>query len=344
MVSVAPNTMKLRGQKVFVTGADGFIGSHLVEALVAAGASVRALVYYNSFNSRGWLDRIPSEILQQVEVLPGDVRDFHCMQRGCRGAHTVFHLAALIGIPFSYVSPDLYIDTNVKGTLNVLQAARLEGVQRVMHTSTSEVYGTAQMVPIPETHPLHTQSPYSASKAGADHLALSFFDSFQLPVTVMRPFNTYGPRQSTRAVIPTIICQIASGSRQLQLGATTPTRDFTFVRDLVQGMISLASSDRTVGEVVNLGSNFEISIEATANAIAELMNTSVSFVTAEERVRPEQSEVRRLWADTTKAIALTGWQPAYGGLDGFRKGLAETIAWFTDEANLRLYNAHDYTL
>jgi NAD dependent epimerase/dehydratase len=336
--------MKLQGRKVLVTGADGFIGSHLTEHLVAAGASVRAFVLYNSFNSWGWLDEADARIKREIEVFAGDIRDPHGVRTAMQGCDVVLHLAALIAIPYSYHSPDTYVDTNIKGTLNVVQAARELGVQRVVHTSTSEVYGTARFVPITEEHPLQGQSPYSASKIGADQIAGSFHRSFATPVAIIRPFNTYGPRQSARAVIPTIITQIAAGTRELKLGALHPTRDFNFVRDTVRGFVAVAECDAAVGQVINIGSNFEVSILDTARTIASLMGREIEITTDQQRLRPADSEVERLWADNTLARTLTGWVPEYGGPEGFRRGLAETIRWFTDPGHLRRYKAGDYNI
>ena len=329
---------------VLVTGADGFIGSHITEALVRAGFKVRAFVYYNSFNSWGWLDHCADDVKGNFEVFPGDIRDPHGIKEAMKGCDAVLHLAALIAIPFSYKSPDTYVDTNIKGTLNVLQAARELGVKRVVHTSTSEVYGTAQFVPITEDHPLQGQSPYSATKIAADQLAYSFYSSFDLPVVTLRPFNTYGPRQSARAVIPTIVTQIANGQRTIKLGATSPTRDFSYVQDTVSAFIAAINSDAASGKVINLGSNFEISIGDTARLIAETMNTEIEIVTDVVRMRPENSEVERLWADNTKARDLLGWQPKFIGLDGFKRGLAETIDWFTKTENLRGYKSEIYNV
>ena len=329
---------------VLITGADGFIGSHLTETLVRQGFTVRAFIYYNSFNSWGWLDQCADDIKGQFEVFPGDIRDPHGVKEAMKGCDAVLHLAALIAIPFSYHSPDTYVDTNIKGTLNVLQAARDLGVKRIIHTSTSEVYGTAQFVPITEEHPLQGQSPYSATKIAADQLAYSFYSSFDLPVVTVRPFNTYGPRQSARAVIPTIITQIANGARRIQLGALTPTRDFSYVQDTVNGFLAALNSPNGLGEVINLGSNFEISISETVALIAEGMNTTVEIISTEERIRPENSEVERLWADNTKAKELFRWQPTYSGRDGFKRGLDETIAWFTQSENLRSYKSDIYNL
>ena len=329
---------------VLVTGADGFIGSHLTEALVRQGLNVRAFVYYNSFNTWGWLDQCAVDIKGQFEVFPGDIRDPHGVKEAMKGCDAVLHLAALIAIPFSYNSPDTYVDTNIKGTLNVLQAARELGVKRIIHTSTSEVYGTAEFVPITEEHPLQGQSPYSATKIAADQLAYSFYSSFDLPVVTLRPFNTYGPRQSARAVIPTIITQIANGARKVELGALSPTRDFSFIQDTVNGFLAALNSTDGLGQVVNLGSNFEISIRDTVSLIAESMNARVEITSSKERLRPEKSEVERLWADNSKADKLFGWQPTYSGQDGFRRGLSETIAWFMQSENLRSYKSDIYNV
>jgi len=336
--------MKLHGKKILVTGADGFIGSHLTEALVARGHDVRAFVYYNSFNSWGWLDEADDNIKQSLDVFAGDIRDPHGVRTAMKGCDVVLHLAALIAIPYSYHSPDTYVDTNVKGTLNIVQAARELCVQRAVHTSTSEVYGTARFVPITEEHPLQGQSPYSASKIGADQMALSFFASFATPVAVIRPFNTYGPRQSARAVIPTIITQIASGARTLKLGAVRPTRDFNYVRDTVRAFISVAECDAAIGQVINIGSNYEISIGDTARLIADAMGREVEFTCDQQRLRPAGSEVERLWADSNRARDLAGWVPEYAGVDGLRRGLTETIAWFANPANLRRYKAGLYNI
>lgn len=330
--------------KVLVTGADGFIGSHLVEALVRQGHSVRAFVLYNSFNSWGWLDQCADDVKANFEVFSGDIRDPHGVKEAMKGCDVVLHLAALIAIPYSYHSPDTYVDTNVKGTLNVLQAARDLGVRRVVHTSTSEVYGTARFVPITEQHPLQGQSPYSATKIAADQLAYSFYASFGLPVVIARPFNTYGPRQSARAVIPTIITQIANGQRQIKLGAVSPTRDFNYVQDTVAGFIAAMNAEIGLGEVVNFGSNFEISIGDTAKLIAEAMNAEIEIITDEVRLRPADSEVGRLWAANAKAKDLFGWQPAYGSREGFKRGIAQTAEWFSNPVNLRSYKSDIYNV
>ncbi len=329
---------------ILITGADGFIGSHLTEALVRQGYKVRAFVLYNSFGSWGWLDHCASDVKDQFEIFAGDIRDPHGVKEAMKGCDAVLHLAALIAIPYSYHSPDTYVDTNVKGTLNVLQAARELGVKKVVHTSTSEVYGTARYVPITEEHPLQGQSPYSATKIAADQLAYSFYASFGLPVVIARPFNTYGPRQSARAVIPAIITQIANGQRQIKLGAVSPTRDFNYVADTVAGFVAALESDRGIGEVINLGSNFEISIGDTAYAIAEAMGVVIEIMTDEQRLRPEKSEVERLWAENIKARELLGWQPQYGGRGGFMQGIKETITWFREPSHLSAYKADIYNL
>ena len=330
--------------KILVTGADGFIGSHLTEALVRQGHEVRAFVLYNSFGSWGWLDRCNSDAKGKFEVFAGDISDPHGVKEAMKGCDVVLHLAALIAIPYSYHSPDTYVDTNVKGTLNVLQAARELGVKKVVHTSTSEVYGTAKFVPITEEHPLLGQSPYSATKIAADQLAYSFYASFGLPVVIARPFNTYGPRQSARAVIPTIITQVASGQRQIKLGAISPTRDFNYVQDTVAGFIAAMDTDSALGEVVNFGSNFEISIGDTVQLIAEVMSADIEIITDEARLRPENSEVERLWAANAKAQSLLGWQPRYAGREGFKRGLMETAEWFCRAENLGGYKADIYNL
>ena len=334
--------MLLKNKKVLVTGADGFIGSHLVEHLARQGHSVRAFVLYNSLGSRGWLD--PAPLGANVEFVAGDIRDAQSVRAAVRDCQVVLHLAALISIPYSYQAPESYLDTNVRGTMNVLQAAREFQVEKVVHTSTSEVYGTARFVPITEEHPLQGQSPYSASKIAADQMATAYFSSFGVPVATMRPFNTYGPRQSARAVIPTVISQIAAGSRTIRLGALHPTRDFNYVADTVRAFVATAESDRAVGEVINIGSNFEISIGDTVKLVAEVMQADVTVQTDAERLRPRDSEVERLWADNAKAKRLLGWEPSYGGREGLRRGLQETVAWFLDERNLRLYRPAEYNV
>lgn len=327
-----------------VTGADGFIGSHLTEELIRQGYDVRAFVYYNSFNSWGWLDQSSKEIKKELDVFAGDIRDPYGVKEAMKGCSHVLNLAALIAIPYSYHSPDTYVDTNIKGTLNVVQAARELHVEKVVHTSTSEVYGTALYVPINEDHPLQGQSPYSASKIGADQMALSFYKSFDTPVSIIRPFNTYGPRQSARAVIPTIIGQLAAGNTTIKLGAISPTRDFNFVKDTVNGFISVINSDKSNGEVINIGSNYEVSIGETAEMIADIMGVKLTIETDEQRLRPDKSEVERLWADNQKAKDLLGWQPQYGGKEGFRRGLEETIEWFTNPRNLASYKTDVYNI
>lgn len=336
--------MNLKNKKILITGADGFIGSHLTEHLVAMGCNVRAFVFYNSFGSWGWLDHASDEIKNRLEIFSGDIRDPHGVKKAAEGCQVIFHLAALIGIPYSYHSPDAYVDTNIKGTLNIVQAARELGIEKVVHTSTSEVYGTAQFVPITELHPLQGQSPYSASKIGADQIAMSFYNSFGTPISIMRPFNTFGPRQSARAIIPTIITQIAQGKKIIKLGALHPTRDFNYVLDTVRGFVAVAESDRSVGEVINIGSNHEISMQETAQLIAEVMNATVDFEQTAERLRPEKSEVERLWADNQKAKDLLNWSPQYGNKDGFKKALSETIPWYLDKDNLKKYKTDIYNI
>ena len=329
--------------KILVTGADGFIGSHVVETLVKSGHDVRAFVLYNSFNSWGWLDESDKSIRDSIDIFAGDIRDPHGVDKAVEKQEVILNLAALIAIPYSYHSPDTYVDTNIKGTLNILQAARRHGVKRVVQTSTSEVYGTAQYIPIDEAHPLHPQSPYAATKVGADQLALSFHASFDVPVGILRPFNTYGPRQSARAVIPTIISQLANKSK-VKLGSLSPTRDFSFVQDTANGFLAAAQSDAIVGQTINLGSGFEISIKETAETIARLMNTKLELVDDEQRVRPENSEVERLHASIEKAKTLLGWQPELKGLAGFETGLKKTIEWFSNPKNLSRYKADRYNL
>jgi len=333
-----------KNSTILVTGADGFIGSHLIELLVREGYKVRAFVMYNSFNSWGWLDKCDDDVKGNFEVVSGDIRDPHGVKHAMKGCDAVLHLAALIAIPFSYHSPDTYIETNVKGTLNVLQAARELNISRLIHTSTSEVYGTAQFVPITEEHRLQGQSPYSASKIGADQIAYSFYSSFDLPVVIVRPFNTYGPRQSSRAIIPTVITQIASGNYEINLGSVTPTRDFNYVKDIAQGFSAVLRAQNGLGEVVNLGSNSEISIGDTVSVIAELMDKKIVVTTDNERVRPKNSEVERLVADNSKAKKLFGWEPKYMGTEGFKKGLTETINWFIKPENIRQYKSDIYNL
>ena len=324
-------------KKILITGADGFIGSHLTELMVQQGYDVKAFAYYNSFNSWGWLDNLPAEVKSKIEVFCGDIRDPNGVRTAMEGCDTVFHLAALIAIPFSYHSPDSYVDTNIKGTLNVLQAARQLGTVRVLVTSTSEVYGTAQYVPIDEKHPYQGQSPYSATKIGADRLAESFYRSFQLPVTIVRPFKTFGPRQSLRAVIPTIITQLLSGKSEIHLGSLTPTRDFNYVKDTVNGFLQIALSDKTIGEEINISTQSEISIGDLAHELIRQINPQVAIVCDEERLRPEKSEVNRLLGCNEKIRRLTAWEPRYT----FEQGIAETIEFFRgnmDTAKVDLYN------
>jgi NAD dependent epimerase/dehydratase len=330
--------MDITGKRVLITGADGFIGSHLTEMLVKQGAKVRALSLYNSFNTWGWLDSL--DCLPDLEVVTGDVRDPHLCKKITQDMDVVFNLAALIAIPYSYVAPDSYIDTNVKGALNICQASLENGVSRVVQISTSEVYGSALYVPIDEKHPLQAQSPYSASKIGSDAIAYSFYSAFNLPVIIARPFNTYGPRQSARAVIPSIISQIAQGAREIKVGDMKPTRDFNFVLDTCLGLVLLAGCDAAVGQVVNIGSNFEISIGDLFARIKHLMGSDVSFVVDEQRLRPEKSEVQRLWCDNTKIAGLTGFKPQHD-LDA---GLRLTIDWFLDPANAAKYKTGLYNV
>jgi len=332
--------MELKGKKVLVTGADGFIGSHLVEALLAEGAVVKAFVYYNSFNSWGWLDTLPKDKLKNIEIFAGDIRDPNGVRSAVKGVDAVFHLAALIGIPFSYHSPDSYIDTNVKGTLNVLQAARDLGTARLIVTSTSEVYGTAQYAPIDEKHPLQGQSPYSASKIGADKIAEAFHLSFKLPVVTVRPFNTYGPRQSARAIIPTIITQLIKSANEIKLGALHPTRDLNYVSDTCAGFIALAKADQAVGKTVNIGSGREITIKSLAELIISAMGKKAAIVSDDARLRPEKSEVERLLCDNTLIKKLTGWEPVIP----LEKGLASTIEWFKDPEHMKNYKADIYNV
>lgn len=324
--------------KVLVTGADGFIGSHLVEELVKKGYEVKAFVYYNSFNTWGWLDTLPKEVMEHIEIFQGDIRDPNGVRVAMRDAAAVFHLAALIAIPFSYHSPDTYVDTNIKGTLNVLQAARELGTQRVLVTSTSEVYGTAQYVPIDEKHPFQGQSPYSATKIGADRLAESFYRSFDLPVTIVRPFNTYGPRQSARAVIPTVITQLLAGKTEIQMGSLTPTRDFNYVKDTANGFISIFESDQTIGEEINIATQKEISIGALAEELIRQINPGARILCDEQRLRPEKSEVNRLLGCNAKIRKLTKWQPMYT----LEQGLAETITFLRN--NMDKYKTDIYNM
>ncbi len=325
-------------KKILVTGADGFIGSHLVEGLLERGYEVKAFIMYNSFNTWGWLDTLPEDKLNQIEIFSGDVRDPNGVREALKGMDGVFHLAALIAIPFSYHSPDSYVDTNIKGTLNVLQAARELGTERIMITSTSEVYGTAQYVPIDEKHPFQGQSPYSATKIGADRLAESFYRSFNLPVSIVRPFNTYGPRQSARAVIPTIITQLISGKEEIKLGSLSPTRDFNYVKDTVAGFIAIAESDQTIGEEINIATQREVSIGELAGELIKQINPNARVVCDEQRIRPSKSEVNRLLGSNEKIGMMTGWRPQYT----FEQGIKETIAWIRQ--NINNYKAELYNL
>ena len=330
--------------KVLVTGADGFIESHLTEELVRRGYEVKAFVFYNSFNSWGWLDACDSDVAGNFEVFTGDIRDSSGVKSAMRGCDRVLHLASLIAIPYSYHSPETYLDTNIRGTLNVLQAAREHGVAKIVHTSTSEVYGTAKYVPIDEDHPLQGQSPYSASKIGADQLAYSFFTSFELPVAIARPFNTFGPRQSARAVIPTIITQIANNNTKLSLGSVTPTREFNYVSDTVNGFISMLDNDTIIGETINFGNGFEISIGELVKLISSLMNSGIEVQSTSERERPPSSEVARLVADNRKAKLKLNWEPKFAGEKGLIAGLEKTIEWFTDPGNLNRYKISRYNI
>jgi NAD dependent epimerase/dehydratase len=324
--------------KYLVTGADGFIGSHLTELLLSKGYKVRALALYNSFNDWGWLEDIPAH--QNLEIITGDVRDAHFVKHIMKDVNTVFHLAALIAIPYSYVAPESYVDTNIKGTLNICQAAKEYGNIRVLNTSTSEVYGTALYVPIDEKHPKQPQSPYSATKIGADAIAMSFYNAFEVPITNVRPFNTYGPRQSARAIIPTIISQIAAGKKEIKLGDLSPTRDFNYVKDTAEGFLAIANSNQTIGKEINIASNSEISIHDTLILIKELMNSDVKFITDSQRIRPEKSEVFRLFGDNKMIKEMTDWQAKFD----LKKGLAETISWFTENNNLKKYKTDIYNI
>ncbi len=327
-------------KNILVTGADGFIGSHLTEILVKRGYNVKAFVYYNSFNSWGWIDSLHKEIKDNIEIFAGDIRDPNGVRIAMESCDTVFHLAALIAIPFSYHSPDSYVDTNIKGTLNILQAAKLLNTERILVTSTSEVYGTAQFVPITEEHPYQGQSPYSATKIGADRLAESFYRSFDLPVTIVRPFNTYGPRQSARAVIPTIITQLQNGFEKIELGDITPTRDFVYVIDTANGFIEIAKSQKTIGQEINIATQSEISIGDLANELIYQINPNAKIVCDQQRIRPEKSEVNRLFGSNKKIKKLTDWTQKYS----LEKGLKETIEWFSKKENLAKYKAGIYNL
>ena len=332
--------MEIKNKQVLVTGSDGFIGSHLVERLLEENCQVKAFVYYNSFNSWGWLDSLAEDKLENIEIFAGDIRDPNGVETAMKGCEIVFHLAALIAIPFSYHSPDSYVDTNIKGTLNVLQSARKLDIENVLITSTSEVYGTAKYVPIDEQHPFQGQSPYSATKIGADRLAESFYRSFDLPVAIVRPFNTYGPRQSARAVIPTIITQLLAGATEIKLGSLDPTRDFNYVKDTTNGFVEIAKSDTTIGEEINIATGVEISIGEMSNELINQLNPQAKIVCENERLRPGKSEVNRLLGCNKKILSLTNWQPQYN----LAKGLAETIEWFKHSENLAQYKANIYNL
>jgi len=328
----------MNNQKVLVTGADGFIGSHLVELLVIQGYKVKALAQYNSFNHWGWLEDVSCK--EQIEIVCGDIRDPHFCRHITKDVDIIYHLAALIAIPYSYIAPESYVSTNVNGTLNICQAALDNNVCRVIHTSTSEVYGTAKYVPIDEKHPLQAQSPYSASKIGADAMAMSYFNAFDLPLTIARPFNTYGPRQSARAVIPTIISQIANGEKQIKLGDVSPTRDFNYVEDTCRGFLALAENDSCIGKTINIGSNYEVSVGDTLQLIKQIMKSNVEFVLDEQRIRPEKSEVNRLWCDNSKITQLTNFTPQYD----LEAGLIKTIDWFIESDNLSKYKHNIYNV
>lgn len=332
--------MEIAGKKILITGADGFIGSHVVERFLEMECKIKAFVFYNSFNSWGWLDTFSQEQLNQIEIFTGDIRDPHGVREAAKDCDIIIHLAALIAIPFSYHSPDSYVDTNIKGTLNILNASRDLGVKKLIVTSTSEVYGTAQYVPIDEEHPLQGQSPYSATKIGADQLALSFYKSFDVPVTIIRPFNTYGPRQSARAIIPTIITQIAAGKKEIHIGSIYPTRDLTFVKDTAEAFVKMTTCDGNLGEVINIGSGFEMSVGDLAKKIMTLMESDVEIISEDNRKRPEKSEVERLWANTQKAQDLLDWSPRYS----LEEGLSNTIDWFREPANIQKYKADIYNL
>jgi NAD dependent epimerase/dehydratase len=334
------SAMTLRDKKVLVTGADGFIGSHLVEGLLDEGCKVRAFVYYNSFNSWGWLDTFPKAKIDKIDIFSGDIRDPNGVEAAMEGCQVVFHLAALIGIPFSYHSPDSYVDTNIKGTLNILQAAKNLKLEKILVTSTSEVYGTAKYVPIDEKHAFQAQSPYSATKIGADRIAESFFRSFNLPVVIVRPFNTYGPRQSARAIIPTIITQLIAGKKKISLGSLNPIRDFVYVKDTVNGFIEIAKSNKTIGEEINISTGIEISMGVLANNIVKMINPDALVISSDERLRPEKSEVERLLGCNKKLLSLTKWQMRFD----LQKGLEETIQWLKKPENFSKYKVDIYNI
>ena len=330
--------------KILITGSEGFIGSHLTESLIKRGYDVRCFVLYNSFNSWGWLDSLPNKTKKKLDVFLGDIRDIQCVKKAMKGCNVVIHLAALIGIPYSYKAPNSYIDTNVSGTLNLLKIANELSIKKFIHTSTSEVYGSAKYVPIDELHPLQAQSPYSASKISADHLVYSFFSSFNLPTIIARPFNTYGPRQSARALIPTVISQILSKQKEIKIGSTFPTRDFNYISDTIEAFIKIIDYKSSKFEIFNIGSNFEISIKETIKLIAEMMNSKIKIKKDNKRIRPKNSEVNRLWCNNSKALTMLKWKPKYNNLPGFKKGLNETINWYSNKNNLSLYKSDIYNL
>ena len=332
----------MKSKKIFITGADGFIGSHLVEQLIYKGYEIKALAQYNSFNNYGWLEDLDSKVKNNFEKHLGDVRDFSQISNLMKGCDIVFHLASLIGIPYSYTAPQSYIDTNITGTLNVIQSARDNEIAKIIHTSTSEVYGTAQFVPITEKHPLNGQSPYSASKIAADQIAYSFYSSYNTPVSICRPFNTYGPRQSMRAVIPNIIIQLINGNTKVKLGNINTTRDFNFIKDTVSGFIAVMKNEESIGDVFNIGSNYEIKISDVLKVISSKMKLDIKVEVDKKRIRPEISEVERLWADNSKAIKKLNWVPEYSNLSGFEKGIEETLYWFSDPKNICKYNNTGY--
>ena len=332
----------MKSKKIFITGADGFIGSHLVEELIYKGYEVKALAQYNSFNNYGWLEDLDNVVKNNFEKHLGDVRDFCQISSLMKGCDIVFHLASLIGIPYSYIAPQSYIDTNITGTLNVIQSARDNQIEKIIHTSTSEVYGTAQFVPITEKHPLNGQSPYSASKIAADQIAYSFYCSYNTPVSICRPFNTYGPRQSMRAVIPNIITQLINGNTRVKLGNINTTRDFNFIKDTVSGFIAVMKNEESIGDVFNIGSNYEIKISDVLKVISRKMKVDIKLEVDKKRIRPEFSEVERLWADNSKAIKKLNWVPEYSNLSGFEKGIEETLYWFSDPKNIYKYNNTGY--
>ena len=336
--------MKKRNKKILVTGSEGFIGSHLVERLVKLGYNVKAFTLYNSFNSKGWLDNCNKEVKKEIEIVSGDIRDRGFVRKAMKNCDTVIHLAALIGIPYSYHSPQSYIDTNIQGTHNLLDVAKDFEIEKFIHTSTSEVYGTAQFVPITEEHALKGQSPYSASKIGADQIAFSYYSSYKVPVTILRPFNTYGPRQSIRAVIPTIIFQILKGANSINLGSVNPTRDFSYIDDTVEAFVKAIKTNKGTGDTINIGSNFEISIKNTVNLISQLMGKKITIKKEKKRLRPRASEVERLLASNKKAKKLLKWKPNYSGLKGFKNGLSKTIKWFSQQKNLSMYKDDSFSL